>query len=110
MTIPATIKCDGKTYKVTKIGAGALKGNKEVKTLTVGKNVTSIGKNAFNGASKLKTVTIKGKVTSVGKNAFSDINQKATVKIKASKKVYKTVKKVVKASSVAKTVKFKRVK
>ncbi len=109
VSIPATIKCDGKTYKVTKVGAAALKGNKDVKTLSVGKNVKSIGKNAFNGASKLKTVTIKGKVTSVGKNAFAGINKKATIKIDATKKVYKTVKKAVAKSGVAKTVKYKRV-
>ncbi len=109
VTVPATVKCDGKTYKVTKIGASVLSGNKEVKKLTISKNVTAIGKKAFSNAANLKTVTIKSKVTSVGKDAFAGINKKATIKIDATKAVYKTVKKAVKNSGVAKTVKFKRI-
>lgn len=109
LVIPATIKEDGKTYKVTKIAAGACKGNKNLTSVSVGKNVTSIGKNAFNGCLKLKTITIKGKVTSVGKNAFAGISKKATIKIKASKKQYKKTVKLIKKSGIPKTVKFKRV-
>lgn len=106
VSIPATVKCDGKTFKVTKIGAAALKGNKEIKKVTVGKNVTAIGKNAFKGDSNLKTVVLKGKVTSVGKNAFNSVNKKATFKI--AKANFKTVKKAIKKSGVAKTVKYKK--
>jgi hypothetical protein len=106
LSIPATVKCDGKTFKVTKIGAAALKGNKEIKKVTVGKNVTAIGKNAFKGDSKLKTVVLKGKVSSVGKNAFKSVYKKATFKI--AKANFKTVKKAIKKSGVAKTVKYKK--
>ncbi len=108
--IPASIKVDFVSYKVTKIGAKTFAGNKKVKELTVGKNVTAIGKNAFKGAKNLKTVLIKGKVTSVGKDAFKDISKKAVIKVDASKKNYKIVKNaIMKQSGVAKTVKIKRV-
>ena len=58
ITVPATVKIDGFTYKVTSIAASAFKGNKKVTTVAIGNKVTTIGTNAFNGCKKLKTVTI----------------------------------------------------
>ena len=91
--IPDTITSKGVKYKVTEIKANALKNNKKVKTVTIGKNVTKIGKNAFYGCKKLKTIKIKStKLTSkrVGKKAFSKVNAKVKVKVpKSKKKAYK---------------------
>lgn len=70
VTIPATIKIDGVTYKVTKVDDKAFKGNKKVTKVTVGSNIKIIGKEAFSGATKLKTVTIGKNVTEIGANAF----------------------------------------
>ena len=93
ITIPATVKINGKTYKVTAIAANAFKNNKKLKKVTIGENVKTIGKNAFYGCKKLKTVTIKtSQLTkkTVGKNAFAKINSKAKVKVPKSKlKAYK---------------------
>ena len=47
VTVPATVKVNGKTYKVTTIAANAFTGNKKMKKITVGKNIDTIGKNAF---------------------------------------------------------------
>ena len=60
ITVPATVKVSGKTYKVTAVSANAFKGCKKLTSVTIGKNVTSIGKKAFYKCSKLKTVIIIG--------------------------------------------------
>lgn len=104
--IAATVKSNGFTYKITAIGSNAFKGQKKLKTVTIGTNVTSIGNGAFNGCASLKTVTIKStKLTKVGANAFKGINKKATIKVpKAKKKAYT---KLLKGKGQAKTVKIK---
>jgi hypothetical protein len=70
ITIPATVKVNGVTYKVTSIANNAFKGNKKITKITIGKNVTKIGKNAFSGCTALGTVTIGKNVTSIGSKAF----------------------------------------
>ncbi len=70
VTIPATVKIDGVTFKVTAIEKNAFKNNKKVKTVTIGKNVTSIGDNAFYKCTALTKMTIPSKVKTIGKNAF----------------------------------------
>lgn len=87
LSIPATVKISGKTYKVTAIKANALKNNKKIRKLAIGKNVKTIGKNAF-CCKNLKDITIKTtKLTmkSVGKNAFKGLNKKVVVTVPASK-------------------------
>ena len=81
VTIPATVKYKGTTYKVT-----------------------SIGSKAFYNCKKLKTVTIKSrKLKSVGKNAFKGIYKKAKVTVPKSK--YKAYRKLLKkAGFSSKTV------
>ena len=93
VTIPATVTISGAKYKVTEVKANALKNNKKIKSVTIGKNVTKIEKNAFYGCKKLTSVNIKTrKLTSksVGAKAFSKISSKAKVIVpKAKKKAYK---------------------
>jgi len=55
ITVPATVKIGGKTYKVTQINANAFKGSK-IKTVTIGKNVKVIKKNAFKGSKATKLI------------------------------------------------------
>ena len=105
VVIPATVKVNGKTLKVTSIAAKAFKGNKTVKSLTVGKNVTTIGANAFNGCKKLKTLTIKStnlKSSKIAKNAFKGISKKTTVKVPKNK--LKAYKKLLRTKGLAKSV------
>lgn len=98
ITIPATVKIKGKTFKVKSIEAGAFKNNKKLTTVVIGANVKIIGKNAFKGCSKVKKITIKSKkltAAKVAKNAFKGINKNATVKVpknkvKAYTKIVKT--------------------
>ena len=111
--IPDTVTIDDITYKVTAIDDNALKNNRKVTKVTIGKYVAAIGKRAFSGCTKLKTVTIGSgvrtigaeafqgckklktltvtskKLTKVGKNALKGIHPKAKIKVPAKKlKIY----------------------
>lgn len=70
ITIPATVKIQGITYKVTSVAAKAFKNNKKITSVKIGSNVTTIGKEAFSGCKKLKTVTFGKKVTTIKAKAF----------------------------------------
>ncbi|MBR1874393.1 MAG: InlB B-repeat-containing protein [Eubacterium sp.] len=111
LTIKATVKIAGKTYKITKIAPEAFYGMGTLKKVVIGKNVKTIGKKAFFKCSKLKKITIKsGDVTKVGKNCFKKIASGATIYIQASKSKYKTLKsKILKTSGCPKVTKFKRI-
>ncbi len=71
--IPDTVRDkNGVAYRVTSVAKKALKGNKKVKTLTVGKHVKTIGDFAFADCAKLTKVTINStSLTQIGKSAFS---------------------------------------
>lgn len=90
ITIPATVKIGNTTYKVTSIAANALKGNKKLTKVTIGKNVTSIGKGAFQNCTALTKITVPDKVTSIGDLAFSGCKKMTTVTLgKGVKKIGK---------------------
>lgn len=82
VTIPATVKIEGTTFKVTSIESSAFKSSK-VSSVTVGKNVTTIGSKAFYGSKKLKKVTLGAAVKTIGKNAFSGCSKLAKIIIKS---------------------------
>ena len=108
ITIPATIKVDGITYKVTSIAKNALKGNKKVTKLVIGKNVKTIGKKAFAGCKNLKTITIKTKLLkdkTVKKQAFKGIHSKAVIKVPKGKA--SAYKKILRKKGIGKAVKVK---
>ena len=102
----AKIKSNGKTYKVTSVGANALKGCKKMTSLTIEKNVRKIGKNAFANCKNLKKITVKSKkINTIGKNAFKGISKKAAIKVpKAQKKKYT---KLLNKAKLSKKVKIK---
>ena len=84
VTIPKSIKIEGKTY-----------------------NVTGISKNAFKGAKKLKKVVIKSTaIKSVGKNAFAKVNAKVKIKVHAKKLA--AYKKLIKKSGFKKVSAIKK--
>ena len=109
VVIPATVKIGGITYKVTSIAKNAFKGNKNLKRLTIEKNVEKIGVRAFYGCKKLKTITIKTtklKTKKIGANAFKNIKSKATVKV--PKKKYKAYKTMLLKKGMSSKVKFRK--
>jgi hypothetical protein len=109
VVIPATVKIGGITYKVTSIAKNSFKGNKNLKRLTIEKNVEKIGVRAFYGCKKLKTITIKTtklKTKKIGANAFKNIKSKATVKV--PKKKYKAYKTMLLKKGMSSKVKFRK--
>ena len=92
MTIPAVIKVNGVTYKVTSIGAKAFNGSKKLTKVTIGTNIKKISNNAFFKCKSLKTVTIKSVLLTkktANKKAFKGISRKMVMKVpKKMKKVY----------------------
>jgi hypothetical protein len=70
--IPSTIKVGNVTYKVTEINAKALKGNKKVTKVVLGKNIIKIGDEAFSGCSALNSVSLNSDLTTIGNKAFFD--------------------------------------
>lgn len=92
VTVPATVKINGKTYKVTAVANNAFKGNKKVKSVTVGKNVTNIGAGAFQNCKALTKVTLPAKAKTIGKNAFANSKKLKTIVIKSTKMTNKTIK------------------
>ncbi|MDO4555433.1 MAG: leucine-rich repeat domain-containing protein, partial [Lachnospiraceae bacterium] len=90
VSIPATIKVNGKKYKVTSIASNAFKNSKKLKSVVIGNNVTSIGANAFYKCQKLTKVTVGTRVKTINKQAFAKCGKLKTISIKST--VLKTVK------------------
>ena len=112
VTIPATVKLNGVTCKVTQIGKNAFKGYSKLKTLTIGKNVTSIGANSFNSCKKLEKVTFKGSaVKTIKSGAFKKTSSKITVSVpkalRKDKKKAAAFKKKLTKSGMSKKLKLK---
>ena len=91
LRIFSTVKLNGKKYKVTSVAKNALKGNKKVRTLVVGKTTEKI----------VKSKNLK----KIGSNAFKGISKNAVVKVPKSKKKLYT--KLLRASGLPKSVKIK---
>lgn len=93
LTIPATVKIEGKMYAVTAVEKNACKGCTKLKKLVIGKKVKSIGANAFAGCKALKRVDLQTTLLTkktIGKKAFAGIHKKAVIKVpKKKKKAYR---------------------
>lgn len=88
VTIPENVKIGNVTYKVTQIESKAFKGNKKLKTLTIGSNVKKIGSSAFEGCASLETVTVNTSgltEKNVGDAAFKGVKAKCTFKVPKDK-------------------------
>ena len=111
ITIPSSVKINGKNYKVTAIKANAFKGNKKIQKITIGKNIKKIGKGAFKNCKKLKKIIIKSKKLvskNIGKNAFKGIPKNAVIKVPKGKvKAYKKF--IIKKGGAGKKVKVKAI-
>ncbi len=87
--IPATVKFNGMTFKVTAVNKKAFKNQKKLKSVVISKYVKSIGSEAFSGAKKLAKIKFSGTaIKSIGKNAFKSIKKKAVFSVKKSKRAY----------------------
>lgn len=86
VTIPATVKIDGYTFKVTSIASKAFYKQSKLKTITIGDNVKTIGKNAISGINKKATIKVSSsRYNAVKKLLTSKTGYKKTMKIKKTK-------------------------
>lgn len=86
VNIPASVKIQNVSFKVTEISKNAFKGCKNLTKATIGSKVTIIGNGAFSGCKKIKTITIRSKVLKkIGKGAFAGISRKAKIKVPQSR-------------------------
>ncbi len=109
VTIPATVKYGGKTFKVTSVALNALKNKKKVTSVTVGTNVKSIETSAFYGCKKLKNIDIKSSgLKKIGKKAFKGISAEATIHVPKGK--LSSYKKLLKGKGLESTVTIKNKK
>jgi uncharacterized protein YkwD len=107
LTIPKTVKANGKSYTVTTISSDILEGNNTVTKLKIGSKIESIEEDAFNGKKKIKNIQITaGSLKYVGDGAFAGINSKAKITIKGTKKQFEAIKQMIIDSGVGKKVKF----
>ena len=108
--VPDTVTINGTQYLVTRIMAGALAGNDEIKKVVIGENVSAIGSKAFANCSSLKKIIIDGgAVKTIGKKAFKGIADNAVIKVDGTKNQVKAIKKLLASSGLKKTVKIKRI-
>jgi hypothetical protein len=71
VTVPASIKVGNVIYRVTEVGAKALKNNRKVKKVTLGKNVKKIDDEAFAGCIVLTNISLNANLTTIGEKAFN---------------------------------------
>lgn len=85
VNIPAEVKINGKTYGVTVLDQGCMRGLKKVKTVTIGKNVMQIEEDAFYGCKQLKKIKIKSELLEyIGEDAFRGIAANAVIYVPRS--------------------------
>ena len=85
VTVPTTVKINGKTFKVTQINANAFKG-KKIRTVTVSKNVRIIKKNAFKGSRVIKLIVKSKSLTKKSVKGALKGSKVRTIQVKIGKK------------------------
>lgn len=84
LVIPATITCDGITYKVTSIGNKAFYKNTKIKSVSIGNNVKSIEDYAFYGCKNITSINMGKSVEVIGNSAFRKCTKLTSVKLPKS--------------------------
>jgi len=84
ISVPASIKVDGKSYKVTKINANAFRSSK-VQNVTLGKNVKTIESQAFINCKKLISLKTNENLQEIQADAFIKCPKFRTLIFKSKK-------------------------
>lgn len=111
VSVPATVKYKGVTFKVVSIRAKAFANRRKLQKVIIGKNVSSIGRKAFYNCRKLKKVIIK--TTKLTKKRVGSVVFKKTAKnivFKLPAKKYKAYKKFLKKKGVSRKAVYKKYK
>lgn len=91
VTIPKTVKLNGKSFKVTEIDKNAFKNSKKLKKIKIGDNVKTIGASAFSGCKALTSVNGGKNLVTISSSAFANCTKLRTVSL--SSKKLKTIEK-----------------
>lgn len=81
ITIPATVKINNITYKVTSVSASAFKNNKKLKKITIPNSIITVGASAFQSCTSLTTIKMGNSVTTIGNKAFYNCKKLTSVSI-----------------------------
>lgn len=85
ISIPANVKISGQTYAVTVLDEGCMRGQKKVRTVTLGKNITQIEEESFYGCKSLKKIKMKSEqIEYIGEDAFRGIAANAVIYVPRS--------------------------
>ena len=84
ITIPDSFRVSGITYKVTEVSAKALKNNKKVKTVKLGKNISKICSEAFYGCTYLTDLTLPAKTSKLENNFAGNCKNLKTLTVKST--------------------------
>ena len=105
--VPDTVTVNGVKYQVTSVSTNAFSANKNVETITIGKNIKSLGKNLFKKNKKLKKIKIyTTQLTdkTVKKGAFNGVGDDVVIQV--PKKMLKKYKKLFVKRGLSKQVKI----
>ncbi len=89
--IPSTVTYQGKTYRVTTIGAGAFEDNYEtgnIRSVTISNGIESIEGIAFAGCFNLSSITIPSSIKSIKNCPFHACNGLESIIVDANNPVY----------------------
>ena len=100
LRVPDTIEMNNNTFTVVSVRTGAFKNYKKLSKVILGTNVTKVGANAFNGCKNLKSITIKNKGAAFGKNAFKNVSPK--IKANVPEAAFSKLKKRLKKAGITK--------
>ncbi|MBO4395434.1 MAG: leucine-rich repeat protein [Eubacterium sp.] len=92
ISINSVMDSAGVSHRVICIVPRAVRGSKQLRSVTLGSNIKTIGSAAFEKCSNLKRLTLSAKnLKSIGKNAIRGIHQRAVIRIQGNNKQYKSV-------------------
>lgn len=84
IVIPSTVRHNGTTYTVTRIGERAFSQSAELKSAVIPNTVTWIEDRAFQNCSKLSAIDIPESITGIGAKAFQNCSSLASATIPES--------------------------
>ena len=81
VTIPSSVKYQGKTYNVTSISNNAFESCRELTSIAIPNSVTKIGKEAFEDCISLTGINIPDGITTIGNQTFKNCSSLTAITI-----------------------------
>lgn len=84
VVIPDVIQIGDKVYRITEVYEKAFKDNQTLKEVVISQNVSKIGASAFEGCKNLEKVTLQEGLVTIGDKAFKDCSSLTGIKMPAT--------------------------